>query len=43
MTRSLLLLLDKFKVELDPLEVQYGMVKTKDRLRRWAIARKVYK
>lgn len=42
LTRSLLLLLDKFNGELDRLDAQYGIAMTKDQLRRRATARKIY-
>lgn len=42
LTRSLLLLLDKFNGELDRLEAQYTITMTKDQYRRRATARKIY-
>lgn len=42
LTRSLLLLLDKFNGELDRLEAQYGKVMTKGQYRRRATTKKIY-
>jgi hypothetical protein len=42
LTRSLLLLLNKFSNELDRLEAQYGIAMTKDQYRRRATAKKIY-
>lgn len=42
LTRSLLLLLEKFGNELDRLEAQYGVAMTKDQYRRRATAKKIH-
>jgi len=42
LTRSLLLLVDKFSNELDRLEARYGIAMTKDQYRRRATIRKIY-